>query len=327
MQLDNMLLQACKNNQKTVVQTFLKKGGVDVNKRDETGNTPLIYACLKSARDLVKLLLDNGADAGLGNQRGRMPLHFAAESGNYQIIEMLAQAGADVNCTDNDGVTPLMVLAQKGKTDAALKLIKHPDIDISIADNNNRKAIDYATANGLRELVQALSAEETANTDSYGNTTLHHACWNGQSEVVKVLLKKDPDSVNKLNDEGESPLLLAVRRSNLTIAEILLAAGADADIADSHGVLPIHIAADEGNVFIGKALIAAGADISQKTAEGQTPLILAALNGKNDFTEMLIENGADVNATDNQRHSALYYASRDGYTEIVERLLMAGAEN
>ena len=39
MQLDNMLLQACKNNQKAVVQTFLKRGGVDVNKRDESGNT------------------------------------------------------------------------------------------------------------------------------------------------------------------------------------------------------------------------------------------------------------------------------------------------
>ena len=49
MQLDNMLLQACKNNQKAVVQTFLKRGGVDVNKRDESGNTPLIYACMKSA--------------------------------------------------------------------------------------------------------------------------------------------------------------------------------------------------------------------------------------------------------------------------------------
>ena len=35
MQLDNMLLQACKNNKKSVVQTFLKRGGVDVNKRDE----------------------------------------------------------------------------------------------------------------------------------------------------------------------------------------------------------------------------------------------------------------------------------------------------
>ncbi len=28
MQMDNMLLQACKNNQKSVVQMFLKRGGV-----------------------------------------------------------------------------------------------------------------------------------------------------------------------------------------------------------------------------------------------------------------------------------------------------------
>ena len=73
MQLDNMLLQACKNNQKGVVQTFLKRGGVDVNKRDESGNTPLIYVCMKSARDLAKLLLDNGADANLGNQKTGCP--------------------------------------------------------------------------------------------------------------------------------------------------------------------------------------------------------------------------------------------------------------
>ena len=71
MQLDNMLLQACKNNQKGVVQTFLKKGGIDVNKRDESGNTPIIYACMKNSRDVVKMLLENGADAELANQRSR----------------------------------------------------------------------------------------------------------------------------------------------------------------------------------------------------------------------------------------------------------------
>ena len=158
MQLDNMFLQACRNNQKTVVQTFLKRGGVDVNKRDESGNTPLIYTCQKSARDLVKLLLDAGADVNLPNQRGRSPLHFAAESGNAQIIALLTEAGAEVNATDNDGMTPLMILAQHSRTDAALKLIQNPEIDISIKNNDGEMAIDYATANGLRELVAALSA-------------------------------------------------------------------------------------------------------------------------------------------------------------------------
>ena len=325
MQLDNMLLQACKNNQKGVVQTFLKRGGVDVNKRDESGNTPLIYVCMKSARDLAKLLLDNGADANLGNQKNRMPIHFAGESGNFQIISMLIDAGADVNCTDNDGVTPLMLLARNGKTDAALQLLKNPYIDISIRDNEGRKAIDYATSAGLRELVKALSQAGEEHADTYGNTTLHHACWKEQSEVVKVLLEKDPSSVNKPNDEGEVPLILAVRRANLMIAELLLAAGARPDCADADGVGPLHIAADAGDLFIGKALLAAGASMNLKASDGQTPLILAARSGKNDFTAMLIEMGAEVNSVDNEQHSALYYASEAGYTEIVEQLLMAGA--
>lgn len=327
MQLDNMLLQACKNNQKSVVQTFLKRGGVDVNKRDESGNTPLIYTCLKSARDLVKLLLDSGADANLGNQKGRMPLHFAAESGNIQILSLLIDAGADVNGTDNQGITPLMLLAQNGKTDAALKLMQVPEIDIHIKDNDGRMAIDYATSAGLRELVTALSQAGEDHADAYGNTSLHHACWNGQSEVVKVLLEKTPDCVNELNDDGESPLLLAARRSNLTIAELLLAAGARPDAANLHGVSPLHAAASKGDLFVGKALLAAGAAVNQKTSDGKTPLILAAQNSKNDFTAMLIEAGADVNGVDNDQHSALYYASEAGYTEIVEQLLLAGAEN
>lgn len=327
MQIDNMLLQACKNNQKNVVLTFLKRGGVDVNKQDESGNTPLIYACLRSARDLVALLLDNGADANLGNRKSRTPLHFAAEGGNYQIISLLIDAGADVNCTDKNGMTPLMVLAQNGKTDAALRFMKNPEINVSIKDNTGRMAVDYATTSGLRDLVQALSAAEAEHTDAYGNTTLHHACWNNQGEVVKALLEKDPASVNKRNDDGESPLLLAVRQSNLMIVELLLAAGAETDCADIHGIMPLHAAANKGDLFVGKALLAAGADTGKKSIEGQTPLILAAQNGRNDFTALLIESGADVNAVDNDQHSALYYASQAGYAEIVEQLLVAGAEN
>lgn len=326
MQMDNMLLQACKNNKKSVVQAFLKRGGVDVNKRDESGNTPLIYACMKSARDLVKLLLDSGADANLANQRDQMPLHFAAETGSSEIIALLTGAGADVNGTDVNGVTPLMVMAQRGRTDAALKFLQNPDIDITLKDNDNRMAIDYATSSGLRELVKALSQEEP-HTDAYGNTTLHHACWNEQGEVVKVLLEQDKESVNKVNDNGETPLILAVKRSNLVITQLLLDAGADPQRADINGILPLHIAAGSGELFVAKALIGAGADINAKTTGGQTPLILAARSGKNDFTAMLTEAGADVNAVDNEQHSALYYATEAGYTEIVEQLLMAGAEN
>ena len=53
--MDNNMtfLNACRNGQKSIVQIFLKKGGIDVNKRDAEGNTPLYYACLKGFRDIV----------------------------------------------------------------------------------------------------------------------------------------------------------------------------------------------------------------------------------------------------------------------------------
>ena len=72
--MDLIFLNACKNGQKGVVQAFIKKGGIDFNKRDAQGCTPLFYACIKGARDIVKLLLDGGAaftvDSGDGSRQG-----------------------------------------------------------------------------------------------------------------------------------------------------------------------------------------------------------------------------------------------------------------
>ena len=65
MQLDDLFLKACENGQKSVVITFLKKGGINVDKRDANGFTPLHHACKKGARDIVKLLIENSADVNM----------------------------------------------------------------------------------------------------------------------------------------------------------------------------------------------------------------------------------------------------------------------
>ena len=94
--MDNNLtfLNACRNGQKGIVQIFLKKGGIDVNKRDAEGNTPLHYACLKGYRDIVNLLLDNDADVSIANNLSETPLHAASRSGNKEIIGRLDGIGS-----------------------------------------------------------------------------------------------------------------------------------------------------------------------------------------------------------------------------------------
>ena len=68
-------LNACRNGQKSIVQIFLKKGGIDINKRDQEGNTALYYACQKGYRDIVALLLDNDADASSSDTKLQMRLN------------------------------------------------------------------------------------------------------------------------------------------------------------------------------------------------------------------------------------------------------------
>ena len=134
-QMDNMLINACKNGQKGVAQTLLSKGDVDVNKRDAMGFTALHYACQKGARDLVSLLLASGADASACSNDSTTPLHMCSRSGNKDVIRMLLDAGADVNATDRNGRTPIMGMASEGKTDAAKMLLEN-GADPTMADND-----------------------------------------------------------------------------------------------------------------------------------------------------------------------------------------------
>ena len=228
-----------------------------------------------------------------------------------------------MDATDKDGRTPLIRLLDNKRTDAALFLIEQ-GADTEIADNTGHKAIDYATAHGLREIVIYLSVEGA--TDAHGNTPLHQAVFNGQSETVRTLLSTSSNMLNTANDEGETPLVIACMKSNLTIADLLIDAGAEVNKALLNGNTPLHFAAWSGNKFIGRKLIAANAQMDIRNENGETPLILAAREGNNEFVALLVEHGADVNLADNLQQTALYYAGERSYNEITEILLTAGAE-
>lgn len=249
-------LNACRNGQKGIVQIFLKKGGIDVDKRDVEGNTPLYHACLKGFRDIVNLLLDSDADVSIANNCSETPLHAVARNGNKEIIGKLIQYGADLDATDNEGRTPLIRLLDNKRTDAALFLIEQ-GADTEITDNSGHKAIDYATAHGLKEVVIRLIVDGTS--DIQGNTPLHQAVFNGQSEIVCLLLSTSPDMIDVTNDAGETPLLIACMKGNLTIVNLLIDAGAEVNKALLNGNTPLHFAAGFGNKFIGNSLIAAQA--------------------------------------------------------------------
>jgi hypothetical protein len=80
---------------------------------------------------------------------------------------------------------------------------------------------------------------------------------------------------DEVDAAGETPLILAAERADLSYVEALLAAGADVRAESYSGWTAAHGAAECGSVDVLERLAAAGADLSARAASGKTPLDIA----------------------------------------------------
>jgi uncharacterized protein len=155
---------------------------------------------------------------------------------------------------------------------------------------------------------------------------LIEAAQNGNKAGVQLALRNHA-YVNAAEHDGTTALHWAVRVDDVEIADILLAAGADAKAANQYGVTPLSLACTNGSAAMIEKLIKAGADPNTKSSEGETALMTASRTGKPDAVQILLKNGADVNAKETWRgQTALMWAASEGHTEVVEALLKAGAD-
>jgi hypothetical protein len=83
-----------------------------------------------------------------------------------------------------------------------------------------------------------LSEDDVQRTDADGNTLLHHT-WD--VPLAEAVLAKRPD-LGAYNNEGETPLHLAVKRGLIPVAELLLSRGADPNAPDFAFETPLHCA-------------------------------------------------------------------------------------
>ncbi len=83
-----------------VVEALLAKGA-DVNAKDESGITALMWA--SGHLDVVQALLAEGADVNAKRNDGLTLLMQASQLGHLDVVQALIDRGADVNAKDNSG--------------------------------------------------------------------------------------------------------------------------------------------------------------------------------------------------------------------------------
>ena len=199
--------------------------------------------------------------------------------------------------------------------------------------------VDFAAAADLRltdaakgrdrEAVRTLLLTELvdANTpQGDGATALSWASYWDDIEMAELLIRAGAKA-DIANELGVTPLALACGNRSADMVAMLLKAGADPNIAQMNGQTPLMVCARTGNVAAVKPLLVRGANVNAREAErGQTALMAAAAEKHLDVVEALIEHGAEVNALTESGFTALMFAAQQGDLESARRLVANGAD-
>ena len=155
------------------------------------------------------------------------------------------------------------------------------------------------------------------------------------SEKLFKLVKKGPqsdfceqcprESVNLRADNGDTLLMIALRKQRHDIVTYLLDCGADVTPQNQAGNTALHIVASVGDVELCRRLQKAGALVNACNTSGMTPLMQAAMLGHPHVVECLLGQGAEVNAADAFGRTASLLALLRGHAQVVTLLEKHGS--
>jgi hypothetical protein len=116
-------------------------------------------------------------------------------------------------------------------------------------------------------------------------------------EAVQELIDAGANLNARETHTGRTALIYAVLQQKTQVAEALIKAGADVNLADASGRTALILAALWGQAEMVEALIKAGANLNQRETDGATALSLAAWNCHADIVRELMKAGATPEPT------------------------------
>lgn len=195
--------------------------------------------------------------------------------------------------------------------------------------NKNRELLDFVDSKGVSLLMLSyyFSNQELREfiLQHRKPKDIFEAVTCGYKELVIQYLDKQPSLINAHSADGFTPLGLAAYFGRVEIAQFLLEAGADPNIAAANAlqVAPLHSSVAANNYEITKLLLDHGADPNAKQQRNITALHGSAHLGNAKITSLLLEYGADKNVAMDDGKTP-YDMAKEINAEEVMRLLNTG---
>ncbi len=193
---------------------------------------------------LAPALAQTNAPQKPSNRSATVALFEALKQDNPTEVRALLARGVDPNLGKVE-TAPAIVFAATHKSYGALNaLLESPNTNVDLTNGKDENALMLASFHGELATVKALIARgaEVNKTDW---TPLHYAATAGQLEIARILVENHA-YIDAVSPNKTTPLMMAARHKNPTLARFLIEEGADptqrneqglsvADYFDRHG--------------------------------------------------------------------------------------------
>ena len=275
--LNDELAKAISDGTPEKVKTLLK-AGADPRATDYVGGSMLMRAIYSDNAGSLRLLLK-----AQGETRNQAPefgeaLDVAAENDNAAAVAVFLKMGAN---SVQIGQALRAAAGEQRSADKAARLLvfKAPMADVeatlitaSYVDEFRGAAIQHP------EIVNLMLTRKPSQTTL--NQGLLAAAYDDQNLIVPMLLKAGA-APNATDEKGETALVRASNRVDLTTVETLLKAGADPNTRAKDGTTALLSVVGLYSYYVPnvvKALLGAGANPSITDVAGKTALENAKIN-------------------------------------------------
>lgn len=153
----------------------------------------------------------------------------------------------------------------------------------------------------------------------FSQENIFDASRTGNVERIIELIASKKDTINSIDENGFSPLILAAYRNNSKCVEFLLSSGANVNYCSPEGTA-LHAVCYKGNIEIATLLLKNNQSINVLNSRGTTCLIYAVQSGNIELVKLLLDRGADKQIADEYKRIPLDYAKQANNQQLIELL-------
>ncbi len=314
--------------------------GAEINAKDESGSSALIWAADSNELKILQLLSGYGAEVNARDNQGASALMWAAYKGNNAAVKLLLHSGAVKDLCDFEGHTPLMAACFNSHHET-VKILLEAGCAINARDNKGTGVLTYAENSENKAIIELITEAVTpghkneikSKIQTAGDIIIDAITGCGINDTLEFV--KAAAAVNKktligfIENPARSPaeinLIKACAAGDYKKARRLIEANTNINARDRCGYTPLIWAIDKKRDRIIDLLLESGANVNTADNYGYTPLIWAIERDDLECIKKLIEKNADINGSDIKGITPLMWSAIKKRHDIARTLLDSGA--